>query len=368
MTQKKIRPRIWFVDVVRLIASIQMINGHTLDVLLIDAVREGELWARYTWVRGLTSVAFLSVAGIAFHLATLARFEAHRSSRAEVTKRFRRAGVLILLGYLLRFPVGAFSGDPAAAAEAWGLFFQCGVLQAIGVALFFLELATVLARRPRQVVWLAGIGAVAILAAAPFLHHVPIEGAFYPFTSYLTHAGGSLFPVFPWAGFVLAGVVIGWLCMPQGGRTDPRVAVPRLALVTAALAAARFGVDALGPIGPPDAPLSTAPAFALEKLATVIGIVTVLGIVCARIRTLPRLLRILSAETLFVYVFHLWVLYATVLGIEERWGRSLSPWQAAGASAAMITLTVSATAVWHYRGTIVAALRERVAKPASQRA
>lgn len=364
MSQSKtIRPRIWFVDVVRLIASFQMINGHTLDVLLMDAVRHGVIFERYTWARGLTSVAFLSVAGIAFHLATLARFEAHRASKDEVKKRFRRAGVLFLLGYFLRFPGAAFGDDPVAAAQAWNDFFEVGVLQAIGVSLFLLELATVIAKRPSQVVWFAGVSGGAIVGLAPFFHHAPLEGALYPFTSYLTHAGGSQFPIFPWSGFMLLGTVVGWLTMPDGGRTATRVAVPRLGLVTGTLVVLYFALDAVGSIGPADAHHSTDPAFSAQRFAAVIAIVTVLGVVCARIRTLPRLLRILSAETLFVYVFHLWVLYASVLGIHERWGRTLPLWQALCASAAMMALTVSATVAWHHRKKILGALRDRVRGP-----
>ena len=41
MTESKKRARVWFVDVVRLIASFQMINGHTLDALMVDELRQG---------------------------------------------------------------------------------------------------------------------------------------------------------------------------------------------------------------------------------------------------------------------------------------------------------------------------------------
>ncbi|MCB9592530.1 MAG: DUF1624 domain-containing protein [Sandaracinaceae bacterium] len=150
MTESKKRARVWFVDVVRLIASFQMINGHTLDALMVDELRQGALYERYTWMRGLVSVAFLTVAGLAFHLATLARFDAHRASKDEVRKRLRRAGILLLLGYFLRFPGEGLFGDGAAATESWNLFFTCGVLQCIGVALFVLEVGTILAKRPQQ--------------------------------------------------------------------------------------------------------------------------------------------------------------------------------------------------------------------------
>ena len=362
MSESKKRPRVWFVDVVRLIASFQMINGHTLDVLMVEEIRQGAFYDRYVWARGLVSVAFITVAGLAFHLATLARFDAHRSAKAEVHKRFRRAGTLILLGYFLRFPGAAFSGDPEAASAAWALFFTCGVLQAIGVALFLLELATVLAKRPEHVVIFSALAGAALIGLAPFVHHVPVEGAVRPFTVFLTHAGGSLFPVFPWAGYMFIGCVLGWLVLPRGGRTATKVAVPRLIGATLVCIALWQGLEALGPIGPEGTHRATHPAFAIQKLAAVVGIVLVLSIVCAPIKKLPKLLRIISAETLFVYVFHLWVLYASVLGINQRWGRTLSLPVALCCSATMMVVTISATVAWHRRKDLFAALR-RVARP-----
>ena len=68
-------PRVLFVDVVRLCALLQMINGHTLDAVLALSERVGPGFERYRFARGLVSVAFLVVAGIAFFLTTLARFE-----------------------------------------------------------------------------------------------------------------------------------------------------------------------------------------------------------------------------------------------------------------------------------------------------
>ncbi len=351
------RPRVWFVDVVRLIASFQMINGHTLDVLMLDEIRQGVVFDRYTWLRGLVSVAFLTVAGIAFHLATLTRFEAHRASKAEVSRRFRRVLILIFLGYFLRFPAAAFGGDAVAAAAAWDLFFSCGVLQCIGIVLFVLELSTVLAKRPEQVVMVSAVCAVVAIGGAPFLHHVPVDGAWRPLTSYLTHAGGSLFPIFPWAGYMFAGCVLSYLTLPQGGSTPTRVAVPRLLTVLAAVVVVWQGVGLLGQIGPTDIARSAEPAFSLQKFSAIVALVLFLAVVCAPIKRLPKLLRIVSAETLFVYVFHLWVLYNAVLGIHTRYGHTFTLPAALAASVSMTVLTISATVAWHRRKDLLASLR-----------
>jgi len=359
VSESKQRARVWFVDVVRLIASFQMINGHTLDVLMVDELRQGTFFHHYTWARGLVSVAFLTVAGLAFHLATLARFDAHKGSADEVRKRLRRAGILLLLGYFLRFPGAAFGDDPAAAAAAWDLFFDCGVLQCIGVALFVLEVSTILLPEPRHVVWVAAGCALFFIGAAPLFHHLPVEGAWRPITSYLTHAGGSLFPLFPWAGYMFAGCVLGWMTLPQGGRTPTKAAVPRLVGALAVAVLLWQGLDALGPLAAEDVHQATRPAFAMQKLSAVVAIVLLLAVVCAPIRTLPKLLRILSKETLFVYVFHLWVLFNGIFAINQTFGRTQPLSVSLGASAAMMVLTVTATLLWHHRKTILQNIKRR---------
>ena len=79
--------RVVFVDVLRLIALAQMVNGHTLHAVLQATERQGEFYQGYLWFRGLVSVAFMLVAGLAFHITTLARFERHRSDPAARRRR-----------------------------------------------------------------------------------------------------------------------------------------------------------------------------------------------------------------------------------------------------------------------------------------
>ena len=128
-------PRVWFVDIVRLLASLQMVNGHTIDAVLLPAIEQGPIFDTYNWGRGLVSVCFLMVAGIAFHLSSLARYEQHRRNPAAIRRRFRRAFVVIAGGYFLGFPWAATSLDPAQAELAWIYFFSVGILHSIGAAL-----------------------------------------------------------------------------------------------------------------------------------------------------------------------------------------------------------------------------------------
>ncbi|HJL16349.1 MAG TPA: heparan-alpha-glucosaminide N-acetyltransferase domain-containing protein [Sandaracinaceae bacterium LLY-WYZ-13_1] len=339
--------RITFVDLLRLIASFQMVTGHTIDGLLVEELRQGAVFERWTFVRGLTSVAFMVAAGLSYHLSTLARFERHKSDPANVRRRLRRGAWLVILGYLLHFPGAIFGDDPAMAARALHEATIADVLQCIGLSILALEGLTLLARRPRQVVWAALALAGLAFGLAPLLDAVTPEGPWRFALNYLTHRGGSLFPLLPWAGYVFAGVAIGALALPKGARTDPAVPPLRLAACAVGILAVAFALSASPLLDAAGVAKNAQPAFTTLKLGLVVGFVALLALASQRLGRLPGPLQALAGESLMLYVSHLLVLYAGTFGLYRILGHSLALPEALGAAAAM---TVGAAAVglgWH---------------------
>ncbi len=342
-------PRVWFVDILRLIASFQMINGHTLEAVMLDSIRQGAFYDRYLWARGLVSVSFLAVAGIAFHLSTLARFEQHKSNPAAVKRRFRRALFIVLVGYLLNLPFGAFDTDPEIRRVSWFYFQTVGVLQCIGTALIVLELMTLAARRASQVVLGSATLSVVCFAVAPLADQTISDGKAHAFLSWISHQGGSLYPLFPWAGFVFAGLVLGAFAMPDAGRTRLKKTGLRLGILAAA-AVVLWRVANVSPISIYDYArhhAATSPADSLEKLSAVLGLIIFLAIVSRPIRQLPKLFRVLSSETLTIYAFHLIILYYPIVAIARRFDHALPLSNALLVSAFMLVLTCSYTYAWN---------------------
>lgn len=341
-------PRVWFVDVVRLLASLQMVNGHTLDAVMLPALKQGPFFDSYNWWRGLVSVGFLLVAGIAFHVSTLARFERHRAVPGAIRARFRRALVVIAAGYFLGLPWGASSPDPAQASLAWTYFFSVGILHSIGAALLVLEALTLAARSARQVVWAAGLLAVLAFALAPLADATLAKGQAHLLLNWISHQGGSPFPLLPWTGNVFAGVVIGAIALPRGGPTPHRVVWSRLGLLA-------VGTWLLGKVlqAVPWTVVTAAthpsarPAFVVANLEAVLCVTLVLSVVCAPMQSLPRVLRIIAAETLAIYVFHLVVLFGFDVRLARRIGPTLTLPQALAFAVFMIALTSTFALAWH---------------------
>lgn len=316
--------RIHFVDLLRLIASLQMVHGHTMDALMADELRSGAAFDRWSWGRGLVSVSFLFAAGLAYHLSTLARFDQHRGDRGKVLHRFRRAAWLVVLGYLLHFPAAIFGGDAGAIASALREFAMVDVLQCIGLCIATLELLTIFAKSARQVVTVSAVLGLLAFALAPLGERLDPSGAWRPLVNYVTHQGGSLFPLLPWAGFVFAGVVVGEIALPNGTRTRADLPLARLILCTTAV----LGVALLAHLVPlslltEETSRNSEPAFNLVKLGVVLTLVTLLAAVGRRITRLPRALQILSGESLVLYVVHLLILYGGGVGLYRTIGHTL---------------------------------------------
>src|SRR5690606_11901834 len=108
-------------------------------------------------------------------------------------------------------------------------------------------------------------------ALAPLGERLSPEGPWRFAINYLTHQGGSLFPLTPWAGFVMMGVVVGEIALPNGTRTDPDRPVSRLLALTAATLALA-GIAELSPFTWVTEGISRSaePAFNLTKLGVVL--------------------------------------------------------------------------------------------------
>ena len=337
--------RVVALDLLRLVASFQMIQGHTLGGLAAPAALVGPLFAPWTFARGLTSVAFLFAAGLSFFLTTLVDLPRHLAHRAASRQRLIRAGLLVLLGYALHAPFGT----PLAHALI------VDVLQCIGTSLALAELLVLALRRARSVVLAAGVLSVSALLLAPHTAAITADGAASILTNYVTRTGGSLFPLTPYAGFFFAGVVAGALAFPQGAATPRGRSLVRLVLLAVLL---RVSAVWIARIEVPVDPQSDV-AFALRKLAFVVAACAVLVLASWKLARLPRVLERLSGETLVLYVVHLQLLYPAGVGLVHWVGPVLSLPGAMGVALALMVVSGAAALLWDARRRRRGSLRRR---------
>ncbi|GAB4112509.1 MAG: hypothetical protein OHK0013_48360 [Sandaracinaceae bacterium] len=323
------RPRAGFVDWLRLVASVQMIQGHAIDALLADAHRSGAAFDAWTWARGLTAPAFLVASGLSFHLATRlddeARYASFRATPGARRRRVVRAGWLIVLGTLLHALDGPWIVD---------------VLQCVGATLLLLDACVSLSpRRSGVLAACACLGALAVALALP-LASLEGEGAMRFVVSWVSRREGSLFPLTPWAAYVLFGALLGRLCLPHGADTPPARTVGALAGCAAVALVASPLLEAW--IGAPDAETYAAhPSVVATRFGAVCALAAPLVALASRV-ALPAWGRTLAGETLALYVVHLLVLYAEGIGPGRVFAHAWS--LPASVAAAIVLAVVSALA------------------------
>jgi len=106
---KLVSNRIIFLDILRAFAVIAMIQGHTIDILLQQSYRGKDSFIYYLWNfnRGLTAPIFLFTAGCVFTFVFKNKNLLFKDN-PRVKKGFVRGLILILIGYLIKFPTSDF--------------------------------------------------------------------------------------------------------------------------------------------------------------------------------------------------------------------------------------------------------------------
>jgi uncharacterized membrane protein len=276
------------------------------------------------------------LSGISFALSSMRRWERYSHFSPALLRRLRRFGFFILLGYTMHLPVKSFQDFRYLDAAGWQGWLQVDVLQCIGFTLIFLQLLVWLAGTPERFAKLAaGVGAFAVLFA-------PIASAinwtkFLPLAagSYFTSRTGSLFPLFPWSGYVLFGAALGYMVEKVIARAGgERHGTWNLEMMkVAALGGAALILSGIGVAYYPARPYGAidfwtiSPGVFLLKGGSVLLLLTMLYGVTQRIRIPQQVARSIAQESLLIYFVHVCILYGCIWhdGLRQSIGANLTP-------------------------------------------
>ncbi len=215
-------PRFYILDLVRLLAMLFMMQGHTLDALADPMILniENFPWNIWHFVRGLTAPLFLMISGAVAVFANK-RDEYGMVSADTLIKRIRWGLWLLVIGYFLVFPANRIFDLPFVSPQGWAKFFQVNILQLSGTTLILLMLVLGNTRSNQRFAVVSGCLGLAILLATPAIHSAQWV-KFLPLyiRNYLIPSGGSLFPLFPFSAYMFVGVVVGYALsqMPHADR------------------------------------------------------------------------------------------------------------------------------------------------------
>ena len=203
--------RITALDLARFAAMLMMIQGHTIYALASpEAVIISEFpWNVWHFLRGITAPVFLIVSG-AVHVFANKRDEEGMLPESRIRRRIKIALLLIGIGYFLHFPVARIWDIFYITEAEWLRFYRVNILQLIGAALVILLMFYIFTRKDKTLAISTMAAAIFIFLSTPFIETID----FYEhipgfFAAYLNKQGGSLFPLFPYAGYLLFGTTLG---------------------------------------------------------------------------------------------------------------------------------------------------------------
>ena len=184
---------VW-IDLLRGLAVIGMIETHTVNTFLDSRLQATPEFDSLTYLNGLVAPTFFWVMGYV-RGSSLIPGAVIRPAWPSV----RRLLAIMLIGYLMHGPWELVSGSHLTCEVLWRVF-MVDVLQCLAISGLII---VALERMKRLTFGLAVATLILVVALTDQAQNW--RTGFIPFDAYLTSQNGSLFPIFPWAGFALAG-------------------------------------------------------------------------------------------------------------------------------------------------------------------
>jgi uncharacterized membrane protein len=300
--------RLGYLDWLRGVTVLVMIEAHSFDAWTRPEEKARVAYGYLMMLGGMAAPAFLFMAGVAVALAAAAHLRRGRTPVEAARRVERRGWQIFLYAFLFRlqsFTLGGFANAP-------GLL-KVDILNIMGPAIAVSAAAwRVPGTRMRRALLLAA-GAAAISLATPGIREAawltpwpdPFEWYFRP------DPGRGTFTLFPWAGFVLAGAVLG-VALDGGARWAPLRLHAGVAAAGVALAALGYWASWQPPLFPAARFWTTSPTFFVLRVGLLVLAVAVAW--AWSVRPWPRLIRsrpleVLGLGSLFVYWVHVELVY-----------------------------------------------------------
>ena len=304
--------RLLFLDLFRGIFALIMLEGHTLRAFLSPAAQSTALFHYHELIHNLPGPAFLFASGAAFSIATCgARWESYHRWSERLGWRVARLAGLAALGYALHLSHFSLNRTiDESTPEQLVFLFSLNILQCIAFSALLLQLMVMIV--PNEGWFLRGTAVLAILIgiATPIAWEISRELPWWVGTNFASH-WNSIFPLFPYTGFQMAGAA--WGCLLVRARREEREPsfIDRSRRVSLWLVAGSVGAAVL-PMPEIYADFwHTGPAFFFLRASLLSWIALTLRKMEIRARVPWAGVVLLGRESLIVYAAHMVLMYGS---------------------------------------------------------
>lgn len=200
MSIPAVRSRIAFLDWLRGLAAIVMLQGHTFDSFLRSDLREHPVFIFSQFFGGEAAAVFLFLTGITYGLGMNRRDDLPAWPR--ITGALRRARYLFLVAIAFRLQMWVF----ALPVRPWTDMLHVDVLNLMGATAALLSVMA-LAHGMQRVRWAVCAG-VALAGLAPVMASLNTAGIPEPVRDYFVPSGAA-FSMLPWGSYLAFGLAAG---------------------------------------------------------------------------------------------------------------------------------------------------------------
>lgn len=203
--------RYLFLDLLKAFALIEMIHGHTLDALLSPVQKSSYFWIFWQNIRGFTAPLFLFASGIAFAISTLKRKEYFYISK-KFLNRLRRIIFIVILGYVLHLPYFSFRKILfKSTLSDLNSFFNVDILQCIGISIFILQILYFISRNEERFIKLLTFFFINFYLLTLYVFQKDLKFTLF----FLKYFKNSLFPLTPYSLYLFAGCASGYMFLKE---------------------------------------------------------------------------------------------------------------------------------------------------------
>jgi uncharacterized membrane protein len=194
--------RLPYLDWLRGLAAITMLQGHVFHSFLRKDLRQGGAYQLSQFAGGMPPAIFLFLLGVTFAFLMDSQERKGVPAGRRVLASMRRSGYIFAVAFLFRLQLWVVSID----ISPWTDLFRVDVLNVMGLSLLLLSVMAVF--RTVERIRLCAILGVAIAIASPIVSGLDWSGVpgfvrFYFIPDHLN------FGIFPWAAFVAFGMSAG---------------------------------------------------------------------------------------------------------------------------------------------------------------
>ncbi len=339
--------RLLFIDLLRGWALLVMIEVHVFNAFLKPEIKLQSWFGYLNFINGLVAPSFLFISGFAFMIASQRKLEDFRKYGYAFWRQIGRIMLIWGVGYSLHIPfLSLHKMQTRVEPEMWRQFFAVDVLQCIAFGLLLMFILRLLIKSDKIYNLVIVVCGIISAVVAPFIEQIDFSLCMAkPIAAYINSFNGSLFPLFPWLGFMLAGGIASSLySKAKEGNYEEKYLKQTLygSLVVLVVSYALLYIPAIGDFKP-------SPVFFLERLAIVLLLMVGLRYYEIWRKTEKSFVLDVGRESLLIYWLHLQVIYRKFWddkSMEDIINFSMNVLEAIGSTLLLAFLMVITAKIW----------------------